>query len=219
MSQQPHLISFKLCPFVQRSVITLLYKQVPFEISYIDLQNKPDWFLALSPLGKVPALRVGEHTLFESAVINEYLDEVYGGTSLHPADPLQKALNRAWIEFGSTLLGSQFGLYMAPDKDDFTAKYQEVQHKLQQLESLIQGPFFNGEHFTLIDAAYAPIWMRFAVLESLGATDFYAHTPKVAAWAQASLALPAVQESVVPEFAELFKDYIANTYIGRGQTG
>jgi len=218
MSPQPHLISFKLCPFVQRSVITLLHKQVPFEISYIDLQNKPDWFLALSPLGKVPALRVGDTTLFESAVINEYLDEVYGGPSLHPTDPLEKALNRAWIEFGSTLLGSQFGLYMAPDKNSFTPKHQEVQQKLQQLESLIQGPFFNGAHFALIDAAYAPIWMRFAVLESLGWTDFYADTPKVAAWAKASLALPAVQDSVVPEFAELFKEYVADKYVGRGQT-
>lgn len=212
---KPHLISFKLCPFVQRSVITLLHKQVPFEITYIDLKNKPDWFLAISPLGKVPALQVGETTLFESAVINEYLDEVYGEGSLHPADPLTKALNRAWIEFGSAVLMSQYGLYMAKDAETFEAKRQEIVKQIQQLEAVIQGPFFNGEDFSLIDASYAPIWMRLALLEDFGPLDLYHDAPKVAAWAEATLALPAVQQSVVPEFRELSKAFMADNYIAQ----
>jgi glutathione S-transferase len=215
MSPTPHLISFNLCPYVQRSVITLLFKDVPFDITYIDLQNKPDWFLAISPLGKVPALQVGEITLFESAVINEYLDEVYGGASLHPADPLVKALNRAWTEFGSTLLMSQYYLYTAKDESAFQKARQEIQQKLVQLEGVVQGPFFNGEKFALIDAAYAPLWMRFALLAEQGLDGLYAQTPKVAAWAEACLALPAVQKSVVPEFAELFKGYVKGTYLGQ----
>ena len=87
---QPELISFKLCPFVQRSVITLKHKGVPFEVKYIDLENKPDWFLRLSPTGKVPVLKVGDTVLFESAVINEYLNDV-NPPSMHPADPLDRA--------------------------------------------------------------------------------------------------------------------------------
>ncbi len=76
-SQQPiELISFNLCPFVQRSVITLNKKGIDYKITYIDLADKPDWFLALSPLGKVPVLKHGDEVLFESAVINEYLDEI-----------------------------------------------------------------------------------------------------------------------------------------------
>ena len=75
MSDRPELISFKLCPFVQRSVIVLLEKEAPFDITYIDLSNPPDWFKAISPMGKVPVLKVDDTVLFESAVIMEYLDE------------------------------------------------------------------------------------------------------------------------------------------------
>ncbi len=82
------LISFKLCPFVQRAAIILLFKKIPFRTSYIDLANPPDWFRAISPFGKVPVLRLDETTvLFESSVINEYLDEVTPG-GLLPVDPL-----------------------------------------------------------------------------------------------------------------------------------
>ncbi|MDH4275939.1 MAG: glutathione S-transferase family protein, partial [Gammaproteobacteria bacterium] len=111
---QPELISFDLCPFVQRSVITMLEKNVAYKITYIDLANPPDWFLKISPFGKVPALRVGDKTLFESAVINEYLDDITP-PSMHPQDPLQRALNRAWIEFGSELIGTQYMLSIAAD--------------------------------------------------------------------------------------------------------
>ena len=99
------LISFPLCPYVQRAAIVLAEKGVPFERVDIDLSNKPDWFLKLSPLGKVPVLVVTgedgrEEVLFESAVIAEYLDEVLE-PKLLPSDPLEKARHRAWIEFGS----------------------------------------------------------------------------------------------------------------------
>ena len=73
------LISFDICPFVQRSVITLEEKGVKYNIKYIELENKPDWFLAISPFGKVPVLQVNDKVLFESAVINEYLDETVPG--------------------------------------------------------------------------------------------------------------------------------------------
>src|SRR3989339_1381952 len=112
---KPRLISFELCPYVQRSVILLLEKQVDFDITYIDLAHKPDWFLALSPLGKVPVLEVEGRAIFESAVIAEYLDEVYP-PSIHPKDPLDKAVNRAWIEFVSSLFVANYGQMMAPDQ-------------------------------------------------------------------------------------------------------
>ena len=92
------LISFKVCPYVQRSVITLNHKNCDYKITFIDIMNPPDWFLKLSPLGKIPILKVnGKEVLFESAVINEYIDDVTPGT-LKPDDPLTLAKNRAWIE-------------------------------------------------------------------------------------------------------------------------
>ena len=100
------LISSPTCPFVQRAVIALKEKHVEFDVIHIDLANKPDWFLAISPLGKVPLLRVeadGEPPaiIFESAVILEFLEETIPGERLHPADPLVRAQHRGWIEFAS----------------------------------------------------------------------------------------------------------------------
>src|SRR5579864_3419158 len=102
MPAQLRLISHRLCPYVQRAVIALTEKGVPIERVDVDLANKPDWFLKISPLGRTPVLQVGEVAIFESAVILEYLEETEP-KPLHPADPLRRAEHRGWIEFGSEI--------------------------------------------------------------------------------------------------------------------
>src|SRR5690349_19511858 len=81
------LVSHALCPYVQRAAIALHEKGVAFERVDVDLDNKPDWFKAISPLGKVPLLKIGDAVIFESAVIVEYLEETQPNP-LHPSDPL-----------------------------------------------------------------------------------------------------------------------------------
>src|SRR6202043_2742591 len=93
------LVSFKTCPWVQRSAIILREKNTPFEFRHIEPDNRPDWFLAISPHKKVPALVVDDKlSLFESNAINEYLDETIT-PQLHPKDPIQRAINRAWTDY------------------------------------------------------------------------------------------------------------------------
>src|SRR6201987_4475175 len=118
MAQPLKLVSHKLCPYVQRAVIALTEKGVAFERIDIDLANKPDWFLKISPLGKTPVLLVGDHAIFESAVILEYLEET-AARPLHPSDALRRAQTRAFIEFGSAVLNDIEGLYSAPDEATF----------------------------------------------------------------------------------------------------
>src|SRR6266699_5364130 len=125
MAARLKLISHKLCPYVQRAVIALTEKGVGFERVDIDLANKPDWFLAISPLGKTPVLVVGEHAIFESAVILEYLEETQP-KRLHPADALARAEHRAWIEYGSAVLSDIAGFYAAPDEATFKAKTSQL---------------------------------------------------------------------------------------------
>ena len=202
------LISFKLCPFVQRSVITLIEKGVAHDVTYIDLAEPPEWFLAISPFGKVPVLRVDDTVLFESAVINEYLDEIHP-PSLHPADPLKKAQNRAWIEFGSALIVDQYQMMIAADADAFDTHRRAVVNKLTQLETLLgDGPFFNGPAFSLLDAAFAPLFLRFEVLNGWHALDVYDGLVKVPAWHRALLERPSTRASVVPDFDDLLRTYI-----------
>ena len=94
-AQEPlTLVSHTLCPYVQRAVIALTEKGVPFERKDVDLSNKPDWFKKISPLGKTPVLVVGEQPIFESAVIAEYLEET-APNPLHPKDALARADHRA----------------------------------------------------------------------------------------------------------------------------
>lgn len=115
------LVSHVLCPYVQRAVIALTEKQVPFERIDVDLANKPQWFTAISPLGKTPVLKVGTSAIFESAVILEYLEETQP-LPLHPGHPLRRAEHRAWIEFGSAVLNDIAGLYSAADETAFAQK-------------------------------------------------------------------------------------------------
>jgi glutathione S-transferase len=208
---KPNLISFDLCPFVQRSVITLLEKKIDFDITYIDLAEPPEWFLGISPLGKVPALRIGDTTLFESAVINEYLDEITP-PSLHPGDPLEKATNRAWIEFASELLFDQYHLCIAATEEDLTTHHKTIKNKLLQLEGILtKNTFFNGENFCLIDAAFAPAFMRFDILENQYPLDVYTNHPKVSLWADNLRQKESVQQSVISNFSEKYLEYIRNT--------
>ncbi len=199
------LISFKLCPFVQRTVITLLHKDVPYDITYIDLNNPPEWFAEVSPLGKVPVLRVDDETvLFESAVIQEYVDEITP-PSLMPSDPLLKAQNRAWISFGGEVLMAMQGMVKACEAD-----YGDARGRLSGLlarvaEAHSGGEWFNGKDFALIDAAYAPVFMRLDLIRENCGEDLLADQPVLAAWSERLLALPSVQHSVVEEFPQMYR--------------
>lgn len=202
------LISFKICPFVQRAVITLLYKQIPHDITYINISSPPDWFKDISPFGKVPVLKVNEqHVIFESAIIDEFLEEICPGKLL-PEDPLERAVDRSWIDFGSTLLLDFSGLIHAQNEEQFNNKQLMVNRELTLLEEKLgKGPYFNEQAFSLVDIAYAPLFMRMQLLklEQLYEKD---QRPKVNAWAQQLLDIAVLQKSVVTDFEHLLKSHI-----------
>lgn len=207
---KPELVSFKLCPFVQRSVIVLEEKGVDYDITYINLKEPPPWFKAISPLGKVPLLKVGDAVLFESAVIMEYLDEV-NPPSLHPDDPLRKAHNRAWIEFASSLFFCQFNMVMAQEQQVCDNAEQELRDKLAQVEQQVVGPLFNGEAFSLADAAYAPLFMRIAFLEKWHPMGLLDQLPKMQRWSASLLQRESVKRSVVEELEQLYRGHIGSS--------
>lgn len=208
MSQKLELISFKLCPFVQRAAIVLKQKNIDFDTTYIDLNDQPDWFKAISPLGQVPVLKVGDEVLFESSVIQEYVDEVTP-PSMQPADPLIKAKNRAWINFGSDIMFAMHGLVMAKEQADADEKTAIITQKLAQLEAQhTGGVFFNGAEFNLIDAAFAPMLMRLCFIKTLTNVDLLAECPKLASWSDTLLAMPAVQQSVVENLMMMYKGMV-----------
>lgn len=207
-SHQLELVSFKICPFVQRSIIALNQKGIAYTLTHINPQETPDWFKAMSPLGKVPVLVVDGTPVFESAVILEYLDEVYP-PALHPADPLEKARQRAWVEFCSELLGRQHRMLTAQDEAGFNEARESLQQGLQRLDTVLaeQAPYFAGEQFHLVDCVYAPLFMRLALLKQSYALEIALST-RMQAWSDALLALDAVKTSVVEEFPMVFANFL-----------
>ena len=209
------LVSHHLCPYVQRAAIVLAEKGVLFERRYIDLAHKPDWFYAISPLGKVPLLLVrrdGNDTaaLFESAVICEYIEETQMGVRLHPSDPLERAGHRGWIEFGSSILADLWGFETATDANSYEAKRKMLAGKFGRIEEVLTAaPFFAGQHFSMVDAAYAPIFRYFDVFDSIADTEVFAQTPKVRAWRAALRGRPSVANAVTADYADRLRAFLA----------
>lgn len=208
------LISHPLCPFVQRAAIVLLEKQVPFERLNVDLSAKPDWFLALSPTGKVPVLQIHKadgltDVLFESMPICEYLEEAMPGPRLYPSDPLARARQRAWIEFGSSTLGDVWGYLNARDQATADAKAAAVTDKLAQLEKFLgRGPYFDGEAFGMVDAVFAPVFRYFDILEPEVGTLRFDEFPRVAAWRKNLGTRPSVAAAVSTDYPALFRAHL-----------
>lgn len=201
------LVSHHLCPYVQRAAIALTEKGVPFERVHVDLAAKPDWFVRISPLGKVPLLRVGDSVLFESAAILEYLEETQP-RPLHPADPLRRAEHRGWIEFGSSVLNDIAGLYNAPDAAALDNKVAVLAAKFARIEARLHGPLFDGPDFSLVDAVFGPVFRYFDVFDTIGEFGILAGRPRLAAWRAALAQRPSVREAVAPDYAARLRVFL-----------
>lgn len=191
-------------------MIVLRAKSIPFEVTYIDLGNKPDWFLAISPHGKVPVLQVDGEPLFESNAIAEYLDEAES-PRLHPDDLIKRARNRAWTDFITTFTPALSGIYYTTSPDDRAERLAGARPRLAKLEEALatergnDGPFFNGPDLSLVDAAYAPFLQRFLYVDRWLGTNLLDEFPLVAAWAAALVANDVVAGSVPERFYEEFR--------------
>ncbi len=204
-----HLISHHLCPYVQRAVIVLTEKDIPHQRTYIDLAAKPDWFVKISPLGRVPILQTDSAVLFESQVIAEYLDEITPG-SLHPADPLEKARHRSWIEYASETLNAIGGFYNAPDAETFEAKRGALQQKFQRIEQEIAGPFFNGDQFRLIDGVWGTVFRYLDVFDRLADFNLIAGLEKVPEWRKVISARSSVINATPEGYTDRLTIFLRN---------
>ena len=190
-------------------MIVLRAKGIDFKMTHISADDKPDWFLKISPHGKVPVLWADDDVLFESNAIAEFLDETVT-PRLHPENPVKRARNRAWTDFTPEFAKAINGVNYAKSRDHQVAAMKGARKALARLEEALrqersnEGPFFNGETLCVVDAAYAPFLMRFSLVEELCKTGLLNEFPKVDAWRQALAGSDIIKGSVVPEFGELF---------------
>lgn len=207
-------------------MIVLRAKQVEFDVTYINLREKPDWFLAISPHGKVPVLQVDEQPLFESNAIAEYLDETVE-PHMHPEDPIKRARNRAWTDFVPDFSRALGTVSYARSKEALDEALESVPKTLSRVEEAIvnerdnDGPYFNGPSLSLVDAAYAPFLQRFSLVERILQTGLLRDFPKMQNWTDALLENEAVKHSVPDEFYETFDQNLVRreTYASQLMSG
>jgi glutathione S-transferase len=203
------LVSFKTCPWVQRAAIVLREKNIAFEFRHIEPDNRPDWFLAISPHKKVPVLRIDEKvSLFESNGIAEYLDETIA-PRLHPDDPILRAINRAWTDYVPTFASSVTATGYADDEASYNGSAEKIPMAFERLELALEkqgaGPFFNGAKYSLVDAAYAPFLQRYFFLDRVKPLGIIEKFPRLKAWAEALIRRPSTHSFPEAEFESLYR--------------
>jgi glutathione S-transferase len=203
------LVSFKTCPWVQRAAIVLREKDVAFEFRHIEPDNRPEWFLAISPHKKVPVLRIDDTvSLFESNAIAEYLDETIA-PRLHPQDPVERAINRAWNDYVPTFAEAVTGAAYADDEAAYATALEKIPVAFGRLELALDrrtgGPFFNGAAYSLVDASYAPFLQRYFFLDRVKRIGQIEKFPRVKAWAEALIGRASTHSFPEAEFEAMYR--------------
>ena len=212
------VVSFKICPFVQRLIGVLELKRVQYEVEYISLMDKPDWFLHASPHGKVPILMEERGVLFESGPICEYVEETCGDIQLHPADPFEKARHRAWIELAARYYLIQCRTQRSSTEDELDANRAELSNAFSKIEAAIEAqPYFIGEKVSMVDAAWFVLLHRAHIIGECAGVDFLDGFPNTKQWQQALLRDEALLRSAPAGFQEEFVNFYLHdgTFLGQ----
>lgn len=214
------VVSFEICPFVQRVTAALAAKNIPYEIEYITLQDKPQWFLDLAPNGQVPVLITELGTaLFESDAIIEYIEDEFGAIETSVTNE-QRALDRAWSYLGTKNYMPQCGTMSSKEKATFEDRTEKFIKAFIKVEAHLTGntAFFKSNSISNVDVAWLPLLHRIAIVKKHTDFDFLCGLPKVQAWQAALLHSGLVEKTVSADFESRFTDfYLTNTYLGTGE--
>jgi len=161
-------------------------KGIDFETYEVDLSNKSEEFLAASPTGKVPVVVVDGESLYESNVVNQYLDEVTDGPKLIPEDPIGRAHARIWMALADTdffpaVSVASVGRERGFSEERISAASERLENALGKLEERLEGRDYLAGGFSLADVAHAGNFVRLRGLEERGELSLDKY-PNVAAW-------------------------------------
>ena len=213
------IVSFKICPFVQRVTALLETKGVDYDIEYIDLSNKPQWFLDISPNAQVPILIADDdRVLFESDAIVEYIDEVVGEPTLSQ-DPVTKSQDRAWSYLASKNYLVQCSSQRSADEATLNERVGKISKAFDKIAGRLAegGKFAHGDQMGAIDIAWLPILHRAAIISQHSGYDYLKDHPILQDWQAAVLATGIPEKSVPEDFEERFTSFYLpeSTYLGQ----
>lgn len=181
--------------------MVLLHKEIPFDYTEIDLANKPDWFLDVSPYGKVPVLKVNGTTLYESAIINEYLDEAYPERRLLSKDPLKKAEQRILVDYISNRFIPVFYKLLLNQDEEAQEGYKgDLISYFDYFESLLEDRvWLSGDELSMTDISLLPWFERLVILERYRGFGLPASYENLHRWWSACRKLPEFQATKTEE--------------------
>ncbi|MCY4044890.1 MAG: glutathione S-transferase family protein [Cellvibrionales bacterium] len=212
------LVSFVICPFVQRIAALLEAKKAPYEIEYIDLSNKPQWFLDISPNGQVPVLITDEGAIFESEAIYEYLEEISPSLDANRS-PYEKSMYRAWSYLGVKNYMVQCALMRSSDADTLKERSDIFGKALDKIENVLdEHQFFHGNALTRVDISWFPLLHRAYIIQENTGFDMIGARPKIKNWQKNLMQTGLDKSSVAEDFVEQFKGFYLSdkTYLGAG---
>ncbi len=213
------LISFAICPYVHRTRILLDQKGVAYDTDYIDLDQKPSWFLDRVPTGKVPALFVGNETLFESNVINEYLDDTTA-PALLPTEPLTRAREKAWIAYSDGLLLSLFRALKAESSPEYEEHKTALLNGIAGIEDFVTTRMRDGFRLGAFEIAVAPSLFRIAQVPDLwdALWSRIDESSTLGRWSRYLVEHTAVTNSVPADFVARFTEFLDLTAQGNSRS-
>jgi glutathione S-transferase len=197
-----HFITAEVCPYAQRTHLALREKGLDYEHTEVDLKNKPAWFEEVSPYSKVPVLKSGDQVVYESTIINEFLEDSFPEPALMPSDPFQRAQARVWIDYSNTrfidaiydLLGAKDAAAQAEQAAKLTGCMEYMEdHGLAALGS---DPFWLGTEVSLVDIAYWPFFERLPAVTHYRGVGIPERCTRLKAWAEAMEARDSVQSTM-----------------------
>jgi len=197
-----HFITAEVCPYAQRTHMALREKGLDYEHTEVDLKNKPVWFEEVSPYSKVPVLKCGDQVLYESVIINEFLDETFPEPALMPSDPFLRAQARVWIDYSNTrfidaiydLLGAKDAEAQAEQAAKLTACMEYMEDRGHK--ALGSDPFWLGSEVSLVDIAYWPFFERLPAVTHYRGVGIPERCTRLKAWAEAMEARDSVQSTM-----------------------
>lgn len=215
------IVSFKICPFVQRVTLLLEAKRIPFDLEYISLKDKPDWFMEVSPNGQVPVLITDSGmALFESDAIVEYIDDIASPLEAGLA-PEQRAVNRAWSYQAAKHYLVQCSAMRSADAMTLDERSAKLGAAFEAVERVLgEGPYFNGNNLGNVDLAWLVLLHRTDIIRRHTDYDFLAMYPKVKTWREWLLNTGLAEKSVSEDFEKVFTDFYLSeaTYLGGGES-
>lgn len=215
-------ITSHVCPFAQRTHMALIEKGLEFKRTEIDLAAKPDWFNDVSPYGKVPVLRHGDAVLYESSIINEYLEEAFPTPPLMPTSQERRAMARIWVDFADAyFVPTMYKLLLAQEAERRKELKEELTRHLVFMEErgmarLSEGPYWLGAAVTLVDLSYYPWFERFPALTHYRGMEIPARCRRLKAWVELMKKRESARATAHDEayFVERYRRYADDTAEG-----